>query len=72
MEIADVIRWICLVFAFVAAVFSVLVFISLRDPAKFIIEANDEFATDLYNDFADRLIADPKFTSTAKAVTAAA
>lgn len=71
MEIADIIRWICLAFAFIAALFSVLIFVSLRNPKTFMIRANEEFANNLYEDFAERLTTDPAFVSKAmEAMTA--
>ena len=66
MEIADIVRWICLAFSFIAALFSVIIYVSFRNPQKYVIESNETFVTNLYKEFAGRLISDPQFVVKAK------
>lgn len=55
-----------LVAAIIATIFAYLAYRNTNDPKKYTIEADEQFATALYENFAKRLTTDPTFMQKAK------
>lgn len=56
---------IILLIAILSTVFAYLGYRTMKDPKTYTIEADEQFATKLYENFAKRLITDPTFTQRA-------
>ena len=57
---------IILSIAILSAVYACLGYYTMKDPKTYIIEADEQFATKLYENFAKRLTTDPTFIQRAK------
>lgn len=59
---------VILLASILAAVFAILAYRNTNNPRKYVIEADEVFANNLYESFAGRLVKDPAFTKRAKEV----